>query len=132
MNLELTEEQDMIIGMVRKFVREEILPLELDLDPDADELGRDDRERLIEKTKAMGLYGLDIPPEYGGPEIDLVTRTLMAVEMAQRRGILVCRVLCHRRGILHHWRNYLFHAASSGGGGCGRVEAASLRHSRRP
>ena len=86
MNLDLTEEQDMIIGMVRKFVREEILPLELDLDPDADELERDDRERLIEKTKAMGLYGLDIPPEYGGPEIDLVTRTLMAVEMAQHRA----------------------------------------------
>ena len=86
MNLELTEEQDMIIGMVRKFVREEILPLELDLDPDADELERDDRERLIEKTKTMGLYGLDIPPEYGGPEIDLVTRTLMAVEMAQHRA----------------------------------------------
>ena len=86
MNLELTEEQDMIIGMVRKFVREEILPLELDLDPDADELERDDRERLIEKTKGMGLYGLDIPPEYGGPEIDLVTRTLMAVEMAQHRA----------------------------------------------
>ena len=86
MNLELSEEQDMIIGMVRKFVREEILPLELDLDPDADELERDDRERLIEKTKAMGLYGLDIPPEYGGPEIDLVTRTLMAVEMAQHRA----------------------------------------------
>ena len=86
MNLELTEEQDMIIGMVRKFVREEILPLELDLDPDADELERDDRERLIEKTKAMGLYGLDIPPEYGGPEIDLVTRTLMAVEMSQHRA----------------------------------------------
>ena len=86
MNLELTEEQDMIIGMVRKFVREEILPLELDLDPDADELERDDRERLVEKTKTMGLYGLDIPPEYGGPEIDLVTRTLMAVEMAQHRA----------------------------------------------
>ena len=86
MNLELTEEQDMIIGMVRKFVREEILQLELDLDPDADELEPNDRERLIEKTKAMGLYGLDIPPEYGGPEIDLVTRTLMAVEMAQHRA----------------------------------------------
>ena len=86
MNLELTEEQDMIIGMVRKFVREEILPLELDLDPDADELERDDRERLVEKTKSMGLYGLDIPPEYGGPEINLVTRTLMAVEMAQHRA----------------------------------------------
>ncbi len=86
MNLELTEEQDMIIGTVRKFVREEILPLELDLDPDADELERDDRDRLVEKTKSMGLYGLDIPPEYGGPEIDLVTRTLMAVEMSQHRA----------------------------------------------
>ena len=86
MKLELTEEQDMIIGMVRKFVREEILPLEPNLDPDADELEPDDRERLVEKTRSMGLYGLDIPPEYGGPEIDLVTRTLMAVEMSQHRA----------------------------------------------
>ena len=54
MNLELTEEQDMVVGMVRRFVREEILPLELDLDPDADEIHPDDRELLIEKTKSMG------------------------------------------------------------------------------
>ena len=60
MNLELTEEQDMVVGMVRRFVREEILPLELDLDPDADEIHPDDRERLIEKTKSMGLYGLSL------------------------------------------------------------------------
>ena len=86
MKLELTEEQDMIIGMVRKFVREEILPLEPNLDPDADELEPGDREHLVEKTRSMGLYGLDIPPEYGGPEIDLVTRTLMAVEMSQHRA----------------------------------------------
>ncbi len=86
MNLELTQEQNLIIAMVRRFVREEIVPLELNLDPDADELASEDQARLIEKTKAMGLYGLDIPPEYGGPEIDLVTRTLIAVEMAQHRA----------------------------------------------
>ena len=86
MNLELTEEQDMVIGMVRRFVREEILPLEFDLDADADEISSEDRDRLVEKTKSMGLYGLDIPPEYGGPEIDLVTRTLVAVEMSQHRA----------------------------------------------
>ena len=86
MNLELTEEQDMVVGMVRRFVREEILPLELDLDPDADEIRPDDRERLIEKTKSMGLYGLGIPPEYGGPEIDLVTHAMISVEMAQHRA----------------------------------------------
>ena len=41
---------------------------------------------MIEKTKTMGLYGLDIPPAFGGPDIDLVTRTLIAVEMAQHRA----------------------------------------------
>lgn len=86
MDLKLTQEQDMIVGSVRRFVREEILPLEQHLDPDADELAPDDSARLIEKTKAMGLYGLDIPPEYGGPEIDLVTRTLLAIELSQHRA----------------------------------------------
>ena len=86
MDLSLTQEQEMIIGLVRRFVREEILPLELKLDPDADALDAADRDRLINKTKEMGLYGLDIPPEYGGPDIDLVTRTLIAVEMAQHRA----------------------------------------------
>ena len=86
MDLSLTQEQEMIIGLVRRFVREEILPLELKLDPDADALNTPDRDRLISKTKEMGLYGLDIPPEYGGPDIDLVTRTLIAVEMSQHRA----------------------------------------------
>ena len=86
MDLSLTQEQEMIIGLVRRFVREEVLPLELELDPDADALDAADRDRLISKTKEMGLYGLDIPPEYGGPDIDLVTRTLIAVEMAQHRA----------------------------------------------
>ena len=51
----------------------------------ATSLAPDDRTRLTEKTKAMGLYGLGIPPEFGGPEIDLVTRTLIAIEMSQHR-----------------------------------------------
>lgn len=34
----------------------------------------------------MGLFGLDIPEEYGGPGVDIVTRTLMAIEMAQHRA----------------------------------------------
>ncbi len=86
MDLGLSEEQSLIVGMVRRFVREEILPLELNLDPDADELEPDDKARLVELTKSMGLYGLDIPPEYGGPEIDLITRTLIAIEMSQHRA----------------------------------------------
>ncbi len=86
MDLTLTEEQELVVATVRRFVREEVVPLEQNLDPDADELEPADRERLVAKTKAMGLYGLDIPPEYGGPELDLVTRTLIAIEMSQHRA----------------------------------------------
>ncbi len=86
MDLQLSQEQEMIISMVRRFVREEILPLEMNLDPDADSLEPEDRERLIAKVKEMGLYGLGIPEEFGGPGLDMVTSTLVAMEMSQHRA----------------------------------------------
>ena len=61
MNLEPTEEQKAIVAQVRRFVREEIVPLEAKLDPDASELPPEDHARLVAKVKDMGLYGLDIP-----------------------------------------------------------------------
>lgn len=86
MDFALTEEQTMIVDMVRRFVRQEILPLEENMDPDADELEPEILSGLVAKTKKMGLYGLDTPPEYGGPEIDMVTRVLIAIECSQHRG----------------------------------------------
>lgn len=86
MDLELSDEQKLIVDTVRKFVRNEIVPLEADLDPDASELDPADHERLVARVKQMGFYGLDIPVAYGGPDVDIVTRTLMAIEMAQHRA----------------------------------------------
>jgi len=86
MQLQMTEEQSLIVAMVRRFVREEILPLEMNLDPDADKLEEADEARLKEKTREMGLYGMGIPPEYGGPDLDMVTTTLIAIEMGQHRA----------------------------------------------
>ena len=86
MDLELTDEQKMLVESVRRFVREEIVPLEGDLDPDADTLHPEDEDRLVAKVKAMGLYGLDIPEQFGGPGIDIVTRSLLAMEMSQHRA----------------------------------------------
>ena len=86
MNFEPTEEQKAIVAQVRRFVREEIVPLEEKLDPDASELPEDERARLVAKVKAMGLYGLDIPAEFGGPGIDMTTRVLLAIEMGQHRA----------------------------------------------
>ena len=38
MDLALSDEQRIIVDMVRRFVRDEIVPLEENLDPDADEV----------------------------------------------------------------------------------------------
>lgn len=86
MDLQLSDEQRLIVDQVRRFVREEIVPLEAELDPDASELQPADHERLVGMVKDMGLYGLDIPADYGGPGVDIVTRTLLAIEMAQHRA----------------------------------------------
>ena len=86
MDLQPDEQQQLIVDQIRRFVREEIVPLEDTLDPDASELPPEEFERLRDKVREMGFYGLDIPAEYGGPGIDLVTRTLIAIEMAQHRA----------------------------------------------
>ena len=86
MELTLTDEQQMLVETVRRFVHDEIVPLEAGLDPDADRLAEADRERLVARTKAMGLHNMDVPAEHGGPGIDLVTRCLLAIEMSQHRA----------------------------------------------
>ncbi len=86
MDLSLSDEQQLIVETVRRFVADEIVPLEADLDPDAGALAPDDFQRLVAKTKEMGFYGLDIPEEFGGPGLDTTTRALMAIEMSQHRA----------------------------------------------
>ena len=72
MDFEPSSEQQMLIDMVRRFVRTEIIPLEAKLDPDASELPADEFARLNRMVRGMGFWGLDIPAEYGGAGIDLV------------------------------------------------------------
>ena len=86
MDYQLSEEQQILVDNVRRFVKEEIIPLEENLDPDAGEINPEDKQRLISITKQMGLYGLGIPAEFGGPEINVTTQTLIAFEMVQHRA----------------------------------------------
>lgn len=86
MGFAITDVQRSLIENVRRFVRNEIVPLEHDLDPDEAELAPDVLEGLRIKTKQMGLFNLDVPEEFGGAGADTVTRTLLAMEMSQHRA----------------------------------------------
>jgi acyl-CoA dehydrogenase len=86
LNLSLSDEQHELVATVRRFVRERIWPLEPGLDPDGSSLKPEDAARLIAETRAMGLHNMDVPVEYGGVGLDIVTRTLLAMEMSQHRA----------------------------------------------
>ena len=67
MDFEPTDEQRLIVGTVRRFVREEIVPLEAELDPDASELPAGGLATASwRRSRRWGSTGLDIPAEYGG------------------------------------------------------------------
>jgi butyryl-CoA dehydrogenase len=78
MNMELTTEQRDMLAVVRQFVNTEVAPYASDPDhrgefPTA----------MVERLKAMGLFGITIPEEYGGLGLDLVTYALVVKELSR-------------------------------------------------
>jgi acyl-CoA dehydrogenase len=70
---------------VRRIVRDEILPVEQRIDPDAPELPEEDYQRIAAKTRAAGLWCLGAPEEYGGGGLDTFSMSVLLEEMAQHR-----------------------------------------------
>ena len=62
------EVREALIDAVRRFVAREVVPVASDLEH-ADEYP----ETIVEQMKAMGLFGVTIPEEYGGLGLDLLT-----------------------------------------------------------
>src|SRR5256712_10316069 len=81
----LPDELRLIREQVRRFIREEIIPLEQRLDPDAPGIPDEDFKRLSEKTKAAGLWALGAPEQYGGGGMDTFSMSVILEEMAQHR-----------------------------------------------
>ena len=64
----LNTEQEMIIATVRKFVDNEVIPVASEM-----EHRNEYPHALVEQMKEMGLFGLNIPEEYGGVGVDTTT-----------------------------------------------------------
>lgn len=78
MNFELTEEQQMIQDMARKFAEREIKPV-------ASELDKTHRHpaELIGKMGELGLLGITIPEQYGGAGMDYISYVLAMIEISK-------------------------------------------------
>ena len=81
----LPDELRVLREQVRRFIREEIVPLEQRIDPDAPGIPDEDFERLAAKTKAAGLWTLGAPEKYGGGGLDTFSMSVVLEEMSQHR-----------------------------------------------
>jgi alkylation response protein AidB-like acyl-CoA dehydrogenase len=74
----LTDIQTEILGVVRTFVEDKILPVATELEH------RDEYPTaIVEGMKELGLFGLTIPEEYGGLGESLLTYSLVVEEIAR-------------------------------------------------
>src|SRR5258707_1140981 len=70
---------------IRRVVRDEVIPVEQRIDPDAPELPDDDYQKISAKTKAAGLWALGAPEQYGGGGLDTFSMCVVLEEMSQHR-----------------------------------------------
>lgn len=78
----LPEELRMMQRMVREFVDEELIPLEREV-PEGDTLPPELRERLVGRTKELGLWAMDAPEELGGQGLGELAMVLVMEELAR-------------------------------------------------
>ncbi len=89
MDFELPEELRMLRETVARFVKEELLPLEATVIRREAERGLTDdplippeaEARLNAKAKEIGLYGLDVPEEYGGQDAGMLAKAVVIEEL---------------------------------------------------
>ena len=91
MDFELSEEHRMLRDMVRAFVDKELIPLENAFGPKR-EIPPDVMTGLQAKTREMGLWMLDVPEEYGGAGLDLLSRCIIDEQVG--------------RTALFHWHSH--------------------------
>jgi acyl-CoA dehydrogenase len=90
MDFALTDEQKLLIDSVRRFIKEELQPLEEDIELN-DDIHPDVARAVHEKSKALGLYALNMPEEFGGGGLSAVDSMLCEEQFGHTTDILVRR-----------------------------------------
>ena len=90
MDFSLNGDQKMMIETVRRFISEELKPLE----DEVEEKGYLDvthAKAIHEKGKALGLYGMNMPAEFGGGGLSNIDRIICEEQFGHTTDILIRR-----------------------------------------
>ena len=90
MDFALSEEQRLLVETARRFVRTELMPLERELE-ETRQLDPAKARDIFEKSKALGLYAVNIPVEYGGGGLSAVDTCLAEEQFGHTTDILIRR-----------------------------------------
>ncbi len=76
MDYPLSEEHRMLQETMRRFVDEEMIPVEMET-CDGDELKPEWREKYHARAKELGIWKMEVPEEYGGVGADLMSLVIV-------------------------------------------------------
>ncbi|RYE39178.1 MAG: acyl-CoA dehydrogenase family protein, partial [Hyphomicrobiales bacterium] len=82
---ELPEELQTLRDTVRRFMVNEVKPIEDKLEHDAVKCSPEDLKSLQAKAKALGLWQIRTPAEFGGAGLNLLGQAIVAEEAAKCR-----------------------------------------------
>lgn len=90
MDFALNEEQRLLVETARHFVRSELMPLEQEVEEKRC-LDPDKARAIFEKSRALGLYAINIPVEYGGGGLTALDTCLAEEQFGHTTDILIRR-----------------------------------------
>ena len=75
---ESSSERELIVSTVRRFVENEVIPVASGM-----EHRNEYPHQLVEEMRKMGLFGLNVPEEYGGANVDYTTFAMVFEELSK-------------------------------------------------
>lgn len=90
MDFALNDEQKMMIDTVRQFINKELKPLEDEVEQH-DFIAPDVTKAIYAKSRALGLYALNMPREFGGGGLSAVDTMLCEEQFGHTSDILIRR-----------------------------------------
>ena len=90
MDFSISDETQLLLETVKRFVKTELQPLEADLDSSG-VLPPSTAQAIFDKSRALGLYGMNMPVKLGGAGLSAVDMCLVEEQTGQTSDILVRR-----------------------------------------